>query len=297
MLAWAIRRGIIQKEAAIKMAKFNVPVDFELWKLKPQREPKWWPFIHFAKDELPSVPESLWRTITEWWTNHSVTNKDKDWIIGSVQGGIDAESIRFEIDIHGAFQKRIAGRRPSDEQIFALASGAEQEVTMQGLAVNQGAFQTKGLLGPLHARRCVGVADGWSVLPLVSVLTPVGLPRWQPWRFPGHCPKTVLNWFSDGPCSVGVENNALVTSMQGHPIARWTDWTDGFEEYCDPSAIQRTGDLLHLRRDWLASLLEETGGTWFWAVSLRTRVKDRYGRDEKEAKFYRVLGGSEIILD
>ena len=110
-------------------------------------------------------------------------------------------------------------------------------------------------------------------------------------------PRTLLNWFGRARCSVRAENNELVTVCNDQALARWSDWTAGLEGWVDyDNGINRVGDVLWLRREWLDSLINEFGGNWIWAATITAHVSGRYGGDTKKVRFHRVYGGSEVIV-
>jgi hypothetical protein len=294
-LAWAIDSLRIRWVDALWLAAETVPINLDLWNVRPSQRPRWWPRVTSVKGPVDTSAEAIFRTVEQLWVGEQsgTANWGADWSVAHADGRVhDGQSV-YDLSIRGFFQKRVDGENPSTDEVFQwLASDPQSRAkTRRNSPVRLGLeieYQD-----PQELSRRFG---GWSLIPAAAWLDRGGpIAQWQWWRrFRGlQAPSACLT--TDG-YRMAFRPETIEFSNGNQVIGRWSDWTDGLSERQKGDLPPASGHVLLVNREAIREFAAEFGANFCWLVRVHVWFRKNSYDDYEEMHVDRAYGIGNLIL-
>jgi hypothetical protein len=295
-LAWAVATRGMDKDVAASLAAETIPIDLELWQLRPGTRPAWWPTAAEAgSTALETAPEEIWPAVEDLWHRQQARGAPwgEDWILTQASGRVRGGETVYDLSLLACFQLAVDPEDPSIGEVFDwCAKGDDTSVT----PITGSRLRFTGKVRPSRAWDMATRFGGWSVMPAVGCIDSGGaLSRWQWWR--GHRglwgPASSL---TRGGYTFRRDGDTLAFESDGEVIGRWCDWTDELRERIAPNILPATGQMLLTRRDVIERFASENRARFCWVVRLTAFCRERHYELYRPIHDYRTFGVSRIIL-
>ena len=276
----------ISFEEAILFSLKAIPIDFELWKIKPNLTPKWFPsLIDNNKKEIDISQSEIIQQIGHVWDSQF----NNDFIISECSGLIGDGEKHNELELYGFFQKTSGSKEPDHEK---LSSALHYGTSIGKGGINYLRFG--GEIKPnLFEEHIVAVED-WDIVPISFSALPLNSLRWQWWRiwraiwFPA--PYLIKNY-------IKIENkpNKISFIDNNYEVAYWYDWVNNLREQVLANLPPSTGQALMIKKDLLTKIIDEEGFNFCWLLKLTSFTRNYSHEKFEEISSYKLFGNTKII--
>lgn len=285
-LAWAVATEKLNLNGALLFAAQTCPVNLDLWKLKVNEKPDWFPRVEEPTGTIDTIPAQIWHQVEELWKGQL----SSEWRILETSGMVlEGESI-YDLQIQGLFQKSHGPAIPNLENVF---NWCHDEVQLS--AGMDGHLRFSGAINQERNKEWIRQFDDWSFAPAAGNLNGNSFARWQYWRLQRQIwlPTPFLGSRLRFNCS---EDNLNV--YEGDDVVgKWFDWLDGLTERYNVKLPMPTGQCLQIRAKTIDDFAKATGSSFCWICRLTTYYRKDTLRPYQEIQDFRDYGCTRISTD
>jgi hypothetical protein len=292
-LAWAVDTRGMDREAATSRAAETVPVDLELWPLRPGARPAWWPAATVSEAALETAPGEIWPAVDELWRRQQSGEPDwgPDWVLARADGRVRGGETPYDLSMVACFQRPLGRGNPNIGEVFDWCDD-EEETLLSPLASSKLRFS--GTVRPVWDMATN--LGGWCVAPAAGRFSQsVRVSRWQWWRWCrgmwGPAASLTRDGFTFRRCG-----DSLVFESGGEVIGRWSDWTEELRERLFPNILPATGQVLLIRREVIERFEARSQARLCWLARLTAFCRQHHYDLYSPFHDYRVYGASRILL-
>jgi hypothetical protein len=285
-LAWAISTERLSSDSAMLFATDTCPVNLDLWKLRVNEKPDWFPTAEEATGTIDTVPSQIWRHVEQLWNNQL----DSEWRILETSGMVlDGEST-YDLQIQGLFQKSHGPSIPSLESVF---NWCHDEVQLS--ARLDGRLRFSGVIFQERNKKWIRQFDDWSFAPAAGNLNANSFARWQYWR--SHRRIWLPTPFLGSRLKFDCSEENLNVYEGDDTVAKWFDWLDGLTERYNVQLPMPTGQCLQIRAKTIDAFAQATGSSFCWICRLTAYHRKDTFQPFQEIRDYREYGCARISTD
>ena len=293
-MAWAVERKLIPPVGARFLAGETCPVDLELWKIRPDRRPRWWPTIEPGDRSGDSALAEILGRVSEL---HAVAMRgdgpwEEGWIPAQASGRVFAADAVYDLEFVAFLQACTGPTTPPAEEVSRLL---HNDFLFPGrFAWTEHELSFRGVIRPIDLEGTLAGLYDWKILPLCGKSWAPYPVRWQWWRL--HRMVWLPLVHGQGPSArFSAEGDELIVRSGTDVIGRWRDWTDGVEETLAHELTPPAGAWLLVGRDRIIRLAQDSGMRLAWAVRItcfaRKNSYDKYA----EHQIGEILGSGTIV--
>ncbi len=284
VLTWLASSGRMDFMASRLLALEIFPVDLDLIRLTPRRQPEWWPKATGSGGRsIDDLPAMIMGAIKQ-----RLGNKDEE-PVAYAKGRVDGDdNVVYEITVVGTFQWCTGPDQPDASDVFEALIPCE----LQRLEPERS--WTSGFYNERYTSSKVKSIDDWSFLLTSVQIWPNTAPRWQEWR---------LREGIMGPCQtiaettirIDVQRSAILYYDGEDLIATWFDWTDGLTEKQNSEIPNRHGNVLTIQKEVVDRFNSEHSSALCWVCEIRWYQKETTYAKPKTGAVHFVVGASKVI--
>lgn len=298
-LSWAMAQGFLTAKDAQFLAAQACPIDLEMWLLKPEQRPTWWPSPKIHEHTIDTTSAEIWKQVEELWAKQQIAGDTwigNDWMLTEAGGLIETDTVIYELEIFGVLQRCQGTINPDLATLIDWCSGERHGSTVRLKIKCPSPLRFRGISNPESIDDWLVQIDDWDVIPLAGYASINGtVPRWQFWRIRRHCwlPAAYL---SNEPVEFRYDyNNALCAYSQGEIIGKWNDWIGRLSEKGFDPIPPATGQYLLVSSRFISKYREVTKANFCWICRLTGYYREHPYENYKQFTTYRIFGASSVI--
>jgi hypothetical protein len=294
-LAWAVDTRGLDRDIANDLAAETVPINLDLWPLRPGTRPDWWPKAAPNDAQLETGPGDIWQAVGELWRRQQagLALWGSDWVLARADGRVRGGETLYDLSLLACFQRTLDSGAPEVGEVFDWHARSD-ELVLRAVAGTDLRFS-----GRIRAVRRVDLATrigGWSVMSAVGRFEGSGsISRWQWWRGLRGIWGPAACLTSDG-YTFRPDVDSLIFESNGELIARWSDWTEELRERHAPNTLPATGHVLLIRRDVIERFAAQHEIGICWVARLTAFCRQRNYDLHQTLHDDRAFGVTRIIL-
>jgi hypothetical protein len=294
-LAWAVDTRKLDRDVANSLAADTVPIDLELWSIRPRPRPDWWPNASLNDARVDAAFGDVWLAVSDLWDRQQTGAAPwgADWVLAHSAGRVRDGDTPYELSQTACFQKAIGAGEPQASELLEWCSKGDKTTLRPA---TDSPIRFAGEILPEAGSNCATTIGGWQVMPVVGhFFASMGISRWQWWRgCRGMC----------GPAAHLVEKgyrfrrdgDSLVFESTGEVIGRWVDWTEELRERLPSTILPSTGQLLLIRREVIERFAAQHRARLCWLVRATAFCREYDYKPYQPVHEDRVYGASSIIV-
>jgi hypothetical protein len=284
----------MDRDVATLRAAETVPVDLELWPLRPAVRPTWWPAAPLSETILETAPGDIWPAVDELWQRQQSGEAPwgPDWMLAQADGRVRGGETIYDLSVVACFQRQLDSGDPDVEEVFDWCDHGEDTLITP---IARARLRFVGTVRPMDVGHLATTIGGWFVVPTVGrLIMGARISRWQWWR--GHRgmwgPAASLT--RDG-YTFRRDGDSLAFESGGDLVGKWNDWTEELRERLAPNILPATGQVLFIRRELIERFAARHQTQLCWLARLTAFCRQQQYELYRPFHDHRVYGESRII--